>query len=100
MMEGPDAKYVVTNKKDGTVTYRDLDKNQSHTMVFYADTIDYAFDVYPYLHVGDTIIGRKRTLQEPVSRPWYNRFGQTTKNTSAIRSINGTEISAIQQRQR
>lgn len=99
-VEGPECEYVITDKQDGKIIYRDLNANNTHVMNFDADTSGIGFDVYSHVNVGDTIAGHGRTMQQPVANPWFYRDGKPNVKTSAVRTINGVDIRAIQLRTR
>lgn len=96
IVEGPQGQYVITDKKDGQISYRDLDGRDMHIMKFDADTAGIGFDVYSHVNVGDTISGPARTLRKPIARTWYNCDGRPNVKTSSVRKINGTDIRNIQ----
>lgn len=100
LIEGPEGEYIITDKQDGKIIYRDLNANNTHVMHFDADTTGIGFDVYSHVNVGDTIAGHGRTMQQPVANPWFYRDGKTNVKTSAVRTINGVDIRAIQLRAR
>ena len=101
LIEGPDADYVITDKKEGKITYRDLEADSViHVMEFDADTAGIGFDVYSHVNVGDTIRGHKRTLKKPIAKPWYIRDGQLAAKTSAVRAINGVSLDIIKTNER
>lgn len=96
LVEGPTGEYVITDKQDGKIIYRDINNCNTHVMAFDADTAGIGFDVYSYVNVGDTITGHGRTMQKPVANPWYYRDGKLDIKTSAVRKINGIDIRTIQ----
>lgn len=100
LTEGPEGEYIITDKQDGKIIYRDLNADNMHAMTFGADTAGIGFDVYSHVNVGDTIAGHGRTMKQPVANPWFYRDGKPNVKTSAVREINGVDIRSIQQRAR
>ena len=98
LIEGPEGEYVITDKKDGKIIYRDLRASNTHVMNFNADTAGIGFDVYSHVNIGDTIAGHGRTMQKPVANPWFYRDGKLNTKNSTVRAINGVDIRAIQLR--
>lgn len=96
IVEGPEGQYVITEKKDSKISYRDVNGRDTHVMSFDADTAGIGFDVYSHVNVGDTIAGPARTLRKPVASTWYNCDGKPNVKTSSVRKINGIDIRNIQ----
>lgn len=95
LIEGPEGQYLITEKKDGKIVYRDLYGTNKHTMIFDMDMQTMGFDVYSNIKVGDTISGLERNMKQPVTKSWYWMEGQNYAKHNTIRTINGTDIRAL-----
>ncbi|MDE6250813.1 MAG: hypothetical protein K2M34_04240 [Alphaproteobacteria bacterium] len=87
--------YIVSDKGANKIEYYSIqNSNDMHVMTFDGDTIFKNGGWYPYVNIGDTIVGNARFMNEPVNKSWYYASLRSPTPVTAIRYVNGRELTA------
>lgn len=93
--------YVVSDKGANKIEYYSINNHDDkHIMTFDGDTIFKNGGWYPYINIGDTIVGNSRFMNEPVNKSWYYASLRSATPVTAIRHVNGRTLDAIRARQK
>lgn len=88
--------YVVSDKGANKIEYYSIQNpNNTHVMTFDGDNIFKNGGWYPYINIGDTIVGTARFMNEPVNKSWYYASLRCPTPVTAIQHVNGRRLDAV-----
>lgn len=90
--------YIVSDKGANKIEYYSIQNpNDRHIMTFDGDTIFKNGGWYPYVNIGDTIIGNTRFMNEPVNKSWYYASLRSPTPVTTIQHVNGRTLSVMRE---
>lgn len=96
--DNTDGQYVVSDKGANKIEYYSIQNpDDKHIMAFDGDTIFKNGGWYPYVNVGDTIVGKARFMDDPVNESYYYASLRCPTPVTAISQVNGRKLDAVRE---